>query len=54
MQQRNQLNEEKKKSYAATAANVLDIMSSISTEIDYIMDSLIRRKVLNNQQPPTP
>lgn len=44
----------KKKSYAAATANITDLMSDISTEIDYLMASLIRRKGLNNQQPPTP
>ena len=42
------------KSYAAAAANIIDPMSDISTEIDYLMDSLISRKALENQQPPTP
>lgn len=28
-------------------------MSDISDEIDYIIDSLIRRKAFNEQQPPT-
>lgn len=44
----------RRKSYAAATANITDLMSDISTEIDYLMASLIRRKALNNQQPPTP